>query len=85
MDEELDIVKSKLVVYLSEIQKTRIIPELINEDIRKAIYAPFKAKDISVDGRTAFDEFLTERWGKAQNAESPNVKVYFINSAITGN
>lgn len=74
LDKELDIVKSKLVAYLSEIQKTRIIPELKNEDIRKAIYAPFKAKDISVDGRTAFDEFLTERWGKAQNAESPECK-----------
>lgn len=70
LDAELGIVKSKLVAYLSEIQKSRITPELINEDIRKVIYAPFKAKDISVDGRTAFDEFLTERWEKARNAES---------------
>ena len=74
LDAELEIVKSKLVAYLSEIQKTRIIPELKNEDIRKAIYAPFKAKDISVDGCNAFDEFLTERWEKAQNAESLECK-----------
>lgn len=77
LDEELEIVKSKLIAYLSEIQKNQITPKLINEDIRKAIYAPFKAKDISIEGRTAFDEFLVERWKKAQNTESPECKNLF--------
>ena len=74
LDAELDTIKSKLVAYLSKIQKYRIVPELKNEDIRKAIYAPFKAKDISVNGRSAFDEFLTERWRKAHDAESIECK-----------
>lgn len=67
LDKELKLLQDKLIEYLKSIQEKLITPDLVQKDIRKIIYEPFNYKDISVEGRSLFDDFLAERWNKALN------------------
>ena len=61
LNDELELIKEKLVGYLKFIEDERIKPELAKDCIRETIYEPFKAKDISNEGKKIFDDFLIGR------------------------
>lgn len=61
LNDELELIKEKLVEYLKFIEDERIKPELAKDCIRETIYEPFKAKDISNEGKKIFDDFLIGR------------------------
>lgn len=58
---ELESIKGKLAEYLKFIQEEQIKPELVKDCIRNVIYEPFKAQDISIEGKTNFEKFLIDR------------------------
>lgn len=61
LNDELELIKEKLVEYLKFIEDERIKPELTKDCIRETIYEPFKAKDISNESKKIFDDFLIGR------------------------
>lgn len=61
LNEELESIKEKLIEYLNFIKKEQIKPELVKDCIRNVIYEPFKAQDISNEGKTNFEKFLIDR------------------------
>lgn len=58
LNEELNIIKSLLVNYLSKIQDEKIIDNLFNKDIAHKILAPFDLRDISNGGQEMFLDYL---------------------------
>ena len=60
LNEELELIKGKLVKYL-KLTEEQIRPELVKDCIRNVIYEPFKAQDISNEGKTHFEKFLIDR------------------------
>lgn len=71
LDDEFRIVKDELVKYLKEI---KIVSGLEIKCIRKIIYEPFNARDISISGRKKFNEFLAARWSAAHDVDMPECK-----------
>ncbi|WP_304952291.1 AbiH family protein [uncultured Alistipes sp.] len=61
LNEELELIKGKLIEYLKLIEEEQIRPELVKDCIRNVIYEPFKAQDISNEGKTNFENFLRDR------------------------
>lgn len=61
LNEELELIKGKLIEYLKLIEEEQIRPELVKDCIRDVIYEPFKAQDISNGGNSKFKDFLSER------------------------
>lgn len=62
LNDELKILKNKLIIYLDSIQTQSITPELKIESIQNAIYEPFRACDISINEYKRFNTFLRNRW-----------------------
>lgn len=60
LNEELELIKGKLVKYL-KLTEEQIRPELVKDCIRDVISEPFKAQDISNEGKTHFEKFLIDR------------------------
>lgn len=69
LNEELELIKGKLAEYLKFIEE-QIKPELVKDCIRKAIFEPFSALDISIGGRERFNNFLTGRWTNGHDKKS---------------
>lgn len=82
LNEELDLIKGYLTGYLKFVLQNQIKPELIKGCIRKTIYEPFKARDISNEGKEAFLQFVDERWEKAENKENTERSIFPANMDI---
>lgn len=67
LNDELELIKIYLVVYLHKIQNEQIKPELVKGCIDKAIYEPFAARDISVESNEVFREFIIQRFESVRN------------------
>ena len=65
LDKELNIIKSKLIAYLSKIQEEHISSSLTDRIIEKIIYEPICPDDISVQGQEAFQQFIKHKWDDA--------------------
>lgn len=59
LNEDLDFVKEKLIEYLKEVSKEK---KEIYQDIQDKIFGPFKEKDIAVEARNIWNEFLKRRF-----------------------
>jgi len=59
-------IETKLIAYLSKIQAEQINDDLKNSEIEKLLFEPFNIDDISVGGRNAFIQFLSNRIKDAQ-------------------
>lgn len=77
LNEELDLIKEKLVEYLKFIEE-QTKPQLVKNCIRNVIYEPFSAKDISNGGNSKFKEFLSERM-KFMSSNLENEIMKFLN------
>ena len=67
LNDELELIKIYLVVYLHKIQNEQIKPELVKGCIDKAIYEPFAARDMSVESNEVFREFIIQRFESVRN------------------
>lgn len=61
LNTELNIIKERLIEYLSKIQDEKITRDIVNDQIKKIIFEPINANDISVSGRSLFLQFLNNR------------------------
>lgn len=68
LDEEFEVLKTKLQKYLSNIQKEQIKPDLIKSCIRHAIFEPFDIRDISNNDWCNFEQALIARVDQFENA-----------------
>lgn len=62
LNKDLAVIQSLLVKYLNEIQKNEINNELANDDIKQQMFAPFVAKDISIEAKDKCNDFLKRRY-----------------------
>ena len=62
LNKDLAVIKGLLVKYLKEIQKNEINEELVCDDIKSKMLAPFVAKDISVEAKNKWNDFLKRRY-----------------------
>lgn len=69
LDKDFELLKLKLVEYLSALQEERIKPNLKEPKIEEAIYAPFCSEDIAVQGKEIYTQFLKDRWEDAQSED----------------
>lgn len=76
LNEHLELIKGYLAGYLKFIQKNQIKPELVKDCIRKTIYEPFCAKDISYEGNESFRQFLIDRLEFLTKASEPEIDCF---------
>lgn len=76
LNDDLELIKGCLLGYLLFIQKNQIKPELVKDCIRKTIYEPFCAKDISNEGNESFRQFLIERLEYLKKASNPEIDCF---------
>ena len=62
LNKDLVVIQGLLVKYLKEIQKNEIKEELVDDDIKSKMLAPFVAKDISVEAKDKWNDFLKRRY-----------------------
>lgn len=62
LNKDLAVIQGLLVEYLKEIQKNEINEELVCDDIKSKMLAPFVAKDISVEAKDKWNDFLKRRY-----------------------
>ena len=62
LNKDLVVIQGLLVKYLKEIQKNEIKEELVCDDIKSKMLAPFVAKDISVEAKDKWNDFLKRRY-----------------------
>ncbi len=72
LNNELKILKENLVRYLTYIQTQFIKPELEIKYIRKAIYEPFNARDISIKNQEEFTKFIDAKWNDTKSGNYSN-------------
>ena len=61
LNEEFAIVRKKLIEYLTSIQDSNINDSIVNQATRGCMMAPFCAKEISIEGRDKWVNFLKSR------------------------
>ena len=76
LNEELELIKEKLIEYLKFIEEEQIKSELIKDCIRQIIYEPFDMNDISNNGQSVFREFVINRWNAAQQEDKTGRKAF---------
>lgn len=58
LNEEFAIVRKKLIEYLTSIQDSNINDSIVNQATRECMMAPFCEKEISIEGRDKWVDFL---------------------------
>ncbi|MBR5921000.1 MAG: hypothetical protein IKZ56_07550 [Bacteroidales bacterium] len=61
LNDDLDLIKCKLVDYLSDIQSKQINPTIFNPKIQKQILDPFNKEDIALGSMSKWNEMLKSR------------------------
>lgn len=74
LNREFDIVRNKLIDYLSSIQSLKINASITINDIRECIMAPFSAKEIAIEAKNKWTEFVKRRIYDEDLIE--NIKLY---------
>lgn len=74
LNREFDIVRNKLIDYLSSIQSLKINASITINDIRECIMAPFSAKEIAIEAQNKWIEFVKRRIYNEDLVE--NIKLY---------
>ena len=61
LNDDLNLIKGKLVDYLSDIQSKQINPTIFNTKIQEQILAPFNKEDIALGSMSKWNEMLKSR------------------------
>lgn len=83
LNKDFDLIKDKLIDYLTGVQKKHINSELIKSCIQKIIFEPINVDDISISGRGAFEQWLTERLLSVRDEEDIESFLYNYDDDIT--
>lgn len=70
LNDELKSIKEKLIIYLSEVNDNLINQSIAKDCIRSKIYEPFDIKDISYEGKDAFQRFVESRFSLERDEDS---------------
>ena len=82
LNKDLAVIQGLLVKYLKEIQKNEINEELVCDDIKSKMLAPFVAKDISVEAKDKWNDFLKRRLNDSELID--NIELYKPSDAESG-
>ena len=74
LNKDLVVIQGLLVKYLKEIQKNEIKEELVDDDIKSKMLAPFVAKDFSVEAKDKWHDFLKRRLNDSDLID--NIELY---------
>lgn len=74
LNKDLAVIQSLLVKYLNEIQKNEINEELVCDDIKSKMLAPFVAKDVSIEAKDKWNDFLKRRLNDSDLID--NIELY---------
>ena len=74
LNKDLAVIQDLLVKYLKEIQKNEINEELVCDDIKSKMLAPFVAKDVSVEAKDKWHNFLKRRLNDSDLID--NIELY---------
>ena len=74
LNNDFAFIQNLLVEYLNEIQKNEINEELVCDDIKNKILAPFVAKDISIEAKDKWNDFLKRRLNDSDLID--NIELY---------
>lgn len=74
LNKDLAVIQGLLVKYLKEIQKNEINEELVCDDIKSKMLAPFVAKDVSVEAKDKWHDFLKRRLNDSDLID--NIELY---------
>ena len=61
LNEELDFIKDKLIQYLNQINCNEINDQIINDNIKRLIFEPFKERDIAISSKSKWRNFIQQR------------------------
>ena len=61
LNNDFAIIRSKLIDYLTSVQNVNIDNSIVNEETRKYMMTPFCTKEISIEGRDKWVNFLKSR------------------------
>lgn len=75
LNEELELIKGKLIEYLKLIAEEQIKPGLVKDCIRQIIYEPFNTNDIPISGQEQFQRFIEDKWNDATNGDNQNRRI----------
>lgn len=82
LNKDLAVIQGLLVKYLKEIQKNEINEELVCDDIKSKMLAPFVAKDFSVEAKDKWNDFLKRRLNDSELID--NIELYKPSDAESG-
>ena len=74
LNKDLAVIQGLLVKYLKEIQKNEIKEELVDDDIKSKMLAPFRTQDISVKAKDKWHDFLKRRLNDSDLID--NIELY---------
>lgn len=61
LNDELDVVRARLIEYLQFVQYQFIKPEIVNDNLKHIMFEPFCIDDISNEGWRAFEKAMSDR------------------------
>ena len=82
LNKDLVVIQGLLVKYLKEIQKNEIKEELVDDDIKSKMLAPFRTQDISVKAKDKWNDFLKRRLNDSELID--NIELYKPSDAESG-
>ena len=77
LNKDFAVIQKLLVEYLNEIQKNEINEELINDDIKRHILAPFKQEEVAVSSDKVWKQFIDIRTSFTRDEWSRLAEDYF--------
>ena len=77
LNKDFAVIEGLLVEYLNEIQKNEINEELINDDIKRHILAPFKQEEVAVSSDKVWKQFIDIRTSFTRDEWSRLAEDYF--------
>ena len=82
INDEFAFLQSLLIQCLNNVQKNEIKEELVDDDIKSKMLAPFVAKDISVEAKDKWNDFIKRRLNDSELID--NIELYKPSDAESG-
>lgn len=77
LNKDFAVIQGLLIEYLNEIQQKEVNEELINDDIRRHILAPFKQEEVAVSSDKVWKQFIDIRTSFTSDEWSRLAEDYF--------
>lgn len=77
LNKDFAVIQKLLIEYLNEIQQKEVYEELINDDIKRHILAPFKQEEVAVSSDKVWKQFIDIRTSFTRDEWSRLAEDYF--------